>query len=77
MIELMFLEEFKLIRQFDTCHYWYFLDKNFKGFMSVMGAKGVLMMSMNLSNIAVLNIDGVDYRCNISGVSKSETVNLR
>ena len=45
--------------------------------MSVMGAKGVLMMSMNLSNIAVLNIDGVDYHCNISGVSKSETVNLR
>ena len=45
--------------------------------MSEMGAKGVSMMPMNLSNIAVLNTDGVGYRCNISGVSKSETGNLR
>ena len=34
------------------------------------------MMSIDLSNIAFLNIKG-DYRCIISGVSKSETINLR
>ena len=31
---------------------------------------------MNLSNIAISNIEGSDYRCVISGISKSETINL-
>ena len=31
---------------------------------------------MNLSNIAILNIQGVDYRCIISEISKSEVINL-
>ena len=34
------------------------------------------MMSMNLSNIAILTIRGVDYRCIISGISKSEAISL-
>ena len=36
----------------------------------------LLMMSINLNDIAVLNIHGVDYRCNIYGISKSDAVNL-
>ena len=31
---------------------------------------------MNLSNITILNIKGPDYRCIISGISKSEAINL-
>ena len=34
------------------------------------------MMSMNFSNIAILNINVADYCCIISGISKSEAVNL-
>ena len=34
------------------------------------------MMSMSLSNIAISNIESVDYRCIISGISKSEAINL-
>ena len=34
------------------------------------------MMSMNLSDIAVLNIKGSDYRCIISLISKNEAINL-
>ena len=34
------------------------------------------MMSMNLSDIAILNIHGADYRCIISRISKSEAINL-
>ena len=34
------------------------------------------MISMNLSNIAYLNMKGADYRCVISGISKSEAINL-
>ena len=33
-------------------------------------------MKMNLSDITVLNIKSADYCCIISGISKSETINL-
>ena len=34
------------------------------------------MMSMNLGNIAILDINFVDYRYVISRIRKSETINL-
>ena len=34
------------------------------------------MMSMNLSNIAILKIKGSDYRCIISLISKSKAINI-
>ena len=32
---------------------------------------------MNLSNIAILDIKGSDYRCTVSLISKIEAINLR
>ena len=34
------------------------------------------MMSMNLSDIAILNIKGSDYRCFINLISKNEAINI-
>ena len=34
------------------------------------------MMSMNLSDTVILIIKGSNYRCIISGISKSEAINL-
>ena len=34
------------------------------------------MISMNLSNIAIISIHSVDYHCIISKISKSEAINL-
>ena len=34
------------------------------------------MMSMNLNDIAILNIKSIDYCCIISGISKNEATNL-
>ena len=34
------------------------------------------MMSINLSYTAILNIKRSDYHCVISGISKSEAINL-
>ena len=34
------------------------------------------MMSMNLSDIAILNIKSDDYRCIFSGISKNEATSL-
>ena len=36
----------------------------------------LLMMSMNLKNIYVLNNEGTAYCCIISGIRKSEAINL-
>ena len=33
-------------------------------------------MSMNLSDIAILNINGVHCHCIVTGISKSQAVNL-
>ena len=61
----------------DIWHFQYFLDKEFK-FQPDMcnGCHDVLMMSMNLCDIAILNIHGGEYRCIINGISKSEAANL-
>ena len=32
---------------------------------------------MNLSDIAILNIKGSDYRCIVSRISKNEAINIR
>ena len=34
------------------------------------------MMSTNLSDIAILNIKGIDYYCIISGISRSNAIDL-
>ena len=64
-------------KECDICHYWYFVDKgfNFQPYVC-KGCHDALMMSMNLGDIAILNIKDADYRCIINGVSKSEAVNL-
>ena len=36
----------------------------------------LLIVSMNLSDIAILNIKTTEYCCIISGISKSETIGL-
>ena len=61
----------------DICHYWYVLNHSFKFQPNVCNrCQDLLMMSMKLSDIAILNIKGSDYRCIISLTSKNEVRNL-
>ena len=81
MIESTFLRELMLIRQasqksaiFVTR---YNLNKGFNFQPNVCnGCHDSLMMSMNPSNIAILNIKSGDYLCVISGSSKIQAINL-
>ena len=64
-------------KECDICHRWYFLHKDFKFQPNVCnGYHYLLMMSMNLSNIAILNIKCSDYCCIIGQISKNEAINL-
>ena len=60
----------------DICHYWYFLNYSFYKFQPNVCSKcrDLLMMTINLSNIAILNIKGSDYHCIISLISKNEAI---
>ena len=58
-------------------HYWYFLDKGLQFPTDVCnGCHKVLMISMNHSDIVILNIKGADYCCIINEISKTEAINL-
>ena len=54
-----------------------FLSYSFKFQQNVVNRSlDFLMMSMNLSDIAVLNIEVSDYRCIISLISKNQAINV-
>ena len=49
-------------KQFGICHYWYILEKGFKFQLNICNiCRDLLMMSMNLSDAAISNIQGADY----------------
>ena len=59
------------------CHYWYFLNYSFTFQLNVCNrCHDLLMMSINLNDIAIFNIKGSDYHCIISLISKNDAINL-
>ena len=73
MIGLTFLKELMLIK-FCYLPVLAFLDKGFRFQTYVCNGCHDFLMSINLDDIAILNIKGIHYRCNISRISKSEVV---
>ena len=52
-------------KECDVYHYWYFLNYSFKFQPNVCNrCHDLLIMSVNLSDIAILNIKGSDFRQN-------------
>ena len=64
-------------KKYDICYYWYFLNKRFKFQTYVCNrCHDLLMMPMNLGNIAIVKIKNVVYGCIITGISKDEAIKL-
>ena len=64
-------------KECDICHYWYFLGKGSKfQLYACNGCHDVFIMSMNLWDVAVLNIKGAYYCCITTRISKSEAINI-
>ena len=58
------------------CHLW-FSTHGFKFQDSVCnGCHDLTMLSVNISDIAIITVKNVDYRCIIHNTSKSEAINL-
>ena len=64
-------------KECDICHYCYFLGKelNFQPHVC-NGFHELLIMSLNLNNIAILKVKNSDCPCIVSIISKSEAINL-
>ena len=60
-------------KECDVCHSWYFFNYSFKFQPDVCNR---CMISINLNDIAILNIKGCDYCYIISIISKNEAINL-
>ena len=81
-IDLTFLKELMLIKQANQKNPIFvticiFLNKDFKLQPSVCNrCQDLLIMSMNLRDIAILNIISADYCCIIRRISKGEVINL-
>ena len=59
-------------KEYDICHYWYFLNYNFTFQPNVCNrCHDLLMMSISVSDIAILNIKGSDYYYIIRLISKN------
>ena len=64
-------------KDFNVSYYWYFLNYSFKFQPNVCNrCHDLLMMPINLSSIAILNINGSGYCYIISLISKNEAIDL-
>ena len=71
------IHETSVSKDCNGCHYWYFLNYIFKFQPNVFNrCHDLFMMSINLSDIAILNIKGSDNCCFISLISKHEAIKL-
>ena len=65
-------------KECDIYHYWYFFNKGFKlqPYVPNRCHDLLLMMSMNLIDIAILKIKNINYRCFITEISQSYAIQL-
>ena len=63
-------------KECDICYYWYFLNSSKVQPNVCNRCPDLLMMSIAISSIAFLNIEGSHYRCTISLISKTEAIKL-
>ena len=63
-------------KEWMICHYWYFNHGfEFQDY-ECNGCHDLVMLSVNIINIAIITVKNVDYRCIIHNISKSEAINL-
>ena len=57
-------------------HYWFFSHGfKFQDYICI-GFHSLTILCLNISDIAIITVKSVDYRCIIHAINKSEAVNL-
>ena len=58
------------------CRYWFFnYGFNFQDYVCIR-CHNLTIVSVNISDIAIINFKNVDYRCIIHKITKSEAIDL-
>ena len=61
----------------DICHYWYFLDRNFKYKPCLYnGCYDLMQKAMNFNDVAIFFIKGKDYRIHFWCMSKDDAISI-
>ena len=64
-------------KEYDTCHYWYFKDVDFKYEPYLCNCcRDLMQKAMNSNNVAIVSIKGSDYRIYFWYMSKSDAINI-
>ena len=64
-------------KECDICHYWYFLDKNFKHEPYLCNSCHDLMQkAMNFNDVAIVSVKQSDYRIHFWCMSKGDAINI-
>ena len=64
-------------KEYDICHYWYFLDKNFNYEKYLCNECHDLMQkAMNFNDVALVSIKENYYRIHFWYMSKDEAINI-
>ena len=64
-------------KECDTCHYWYFLDKNFNYEpYHYNGCHELMLKAMNFHDVAIVPIKENDYRIHLWYMSKNDAISL-
>ena len=64
-------------KEYDICHYWYFLDKNcnYEPYLC-NGCHDVMQETVSFNNVTVVSAKGSDYRIHFCFMSKIHVINL-
>ena len=64
-------------KECDICHYWYFLDKNFKYDPYLCnGCHDLMQKAINFNNVAIFSVTESDYRIHFWYMSKNDVMNI-
>ena len=64
-------------REVNTCHYWYFLNKDFNYEPYLCnGCHDLMQKAMNFNDVAIVSIKGNDYRIHFWYMSKNDAIAL-
>ena len=64
-------------KEFNLCHYWYFLSKNFTYEPYLCnGCHDLMQKTVSFNSVVVVSVNGSNYRIHFCSMSKSDAVNL-
>ena len=75
--ERMDINKTNASKECDICHYWYFLDENFKLEPYLWNdCHGLMQKAMNFNDVAIFSVKGSDKRIQFWYLSKNDAINI-